>query len=93
MIDSNLTNLAFTKSEVNLNHYHSLVEGKLLIFLYVDDLIWTSDEKLIKYCKEDLVREFEMKDMILMHYFLELEVCQGDEELFVSQGKYAKEIL
>ena len=28
-----------------------------------------------------------------MHYFLGMEVWQGDEELFVSQGKYANKIL
>ena len=44
-----------------------MVEGKLLIIvLYVDKLILTSDDKLIKSCKEDLAREFEMKDMGLM---------------------------
>ena len=41
-----------------------MVEGKLLIiFIYVDDLILTSDEKLIHSCKEDLARDLEMKDM------------------------------
>jgi hypothetical protein len=86
--------LGFTKSEADANLYHILVEGKLLIIvLYVDDLILTGDEKLIRSCKEDLAREFEMKDMGLMHYFLGLEVWQGDGELFVSQGKYANEIL
>eukprot|EP00253_Pinus_taeda_P006615 PITA_06615 len=44
-------------------------------------------------CKEDLEREFEMKDMGLMHYFLGMEVWQNDGEVFVSQGKYANEIL
>ena len=48
---------------------------------------------MICSCKEDLTREFEMKYMGLMHYFLGLEVWQGDGELFVSQGKYATEIL
>eukprot|EP00253_Pinus_taeda_P009379 PITA_09379 len=52
-----------------------------------------SDGKMIKYCKDDLAREFKMKDMDLMHYFLGLEVWQADGELFVSQGKYANEIL
>eukprot|EP00253_Pinus_taeda_P005585 PITA_05585 len=52
-----------------------------------------SDEQLIRSCKEDLAREFEMKDMGLIHYFLGLEVWKGDGELFVSQGKYANEIL
>eukprot|EP00253_Pinus_taeda_P026541 PITA_26541 len=51
------------------------------------------DEKLIKSYKEDLAREFEMKHMGLMHYFLGMEVWQGDGEFFVSQGKYANEIL
>ena len=71
-----------------------MVDGKLLIIvLYVDDLILTGDEQLIKSCKEDLSREFEMKDMGLLHYFLGLEIWQRDGELFVSQGKYANNIL
>eukprot|EP00253_Pinus_taeda_P036290 PITA_36290 len=44
-------------------------------------------------CKEDLAKEFKMKDMGLMHYFLGMEVWQKDGEVFVSQGKYANEIL
>ena len=40
-----------------------MVEGKLLIIvIYVDDLILTGNEKLIHSCKEDLAKEFEMKD-------------------------------
>eukprot|EP00253_Pinus_taeda_P003225 PITA_03225 len=93
-IDSYFTGLGFMKSEVDANLYHIVVEGNLLIIvLYVVDLILTSDEKLIKSCKEDLVREFEMKDMGLMHYFIGMEVWRGNGELFVSQGKYANEIL
>jgi len=86
--------LGFIKSEEDENLYHIVVEGKLLnVLLYVDDLILTDDEKLIRSCKEDLAREFEMKDMGLMYYFLGFELWQGDGELYVSQGKYANEIL
>ena len=93
-IDNYFTRLGFTKIEADANLYHIVVKGKLLIIvLYVDDLILTSDDQLIVSCKEDLAREFEMKDMGLMHYFLGMEVWQKDEELFVSQGKYANEIL
>ena len=75
MIDSYFTRLGFMKSEVDANLYHIMVEGKLLsIVLYVDDLILTGDDQLIKSSKEDLAREFEMKDMGLMHYFLGMEV-------------------
>jgi len=48
---------------------------------------------MIRSCKENLRREFEMQDMDLMHYFLDLEVWQGDGEIFVSHGKYANDIL
>eukprot|EP00253_Pinus_taeda_P029215 PITA_29215 len=40
-----------------------------------------------------LAREFEMRDMGLMHYFLGMEVWQRDGEVFVSQGKYTNEIM
>ena len=65
----------------------------LIIVLYLDDMILTSDELLILSCKEDLAREFEMKDLGLLHYFLGLEIWQHSGGLFVSQGKYAWEIL
>ena len=88
------TRFGFTKSEADVNLYHIMVEGKqLIIILYVDDLILTGDDQLIMSCEEDLAREFEMKDMVLMHYFLSMEVWQKDGEVFVSQGKYANEIL
>jgi hypothetical protein len=71
-----------------------MVEGKLLIIiLYVYDLILTGDDQLVLSCEEDLAKEFKMKDMGLLHYFLGLEIWQQDGEIFVSQGKYAREIL
>ena len=67
-IDSYFAMLEFTKSEADVNLYHIVMDGKFfIIILYVDDLILTGDDQLIKYCKEDLAREFEMKDMGLMH--------------------------
>lgn len=53
--------MVFTKSEVDANLYHIVVEGKILIIvLYVDNLILTDDDQLNKYCKDDLAREFVM---------------------------------
>eukprot|EP00253_Pinus_taeda_P018453 PITA_18453 len=93
-IDSYFTGLGFTKSEVDVNMYHIVVEGKLLIIvLYVDGLILIGDDQLINSCKENLAREFDMKDMGLMYYFLGMEVWQGYGEFLVSRGKYANEIL
>eukprot|EP00253_Pinus_taeda_P022669 PITA_22669 len=93
-IDIYFTGLGFSKSEADPNLYQIVVEGKLLIIvLYEDDLILTRDELLILSCKEDLGREFEMKDLGLLHYFLGLEIWQRSDGLFVSQGKYSREIL
>ena len=43
----------------------------LILVLYVDDLFLTGNEKLITWCKKQLASKFEMKDLGLMHYFLE----------------------
>jgi hypothetical protein len=48
---------------------------------------------MITDCKANLVAEFEMKDLGLMHYFLGLEVWQIDGHFFLGQEKYAVEIL
>eukprot|EP00253_Pinus_taeda_P013990 PITA_13990 len=91
-IDNYFIRLGFTKSEADANLYHIMVKGKqLIIFLYVDDLMLTGDDQLIMSCKGNLAKEFEMKDMGLMHYFLGMEVWQKDGELFVSQGNWRKE--
>lgn len=44
-IDNYFTGLGFKKSEEDANFYHIVVEGKqLIIVLYVDALILTSDD-------------------------------------------------
>lgn len=74
-IDSYLESVGFIKSEADPNLYYVQVKGELLILLlYVDDLFLTGSEELIAHCKWDLVGEFEMKDLGLMHYFLGLDL-------------------
>eukprot|EP00253_Pinus_taeda_P032142 PITA_32142 len=86
--------LAFTRSEADPNLYFKVEDDKpLILVLYVDDLFLTSVDPLIHKCKRDLASKFEMKDLGLMHYFLELEVWQKPREIFPSQGKYVVKIL
>ena len=66
----------------------------VIVCLYVDDLIITgSNTKLIAEFREALTTQFEMTDMGLMSYFLGLEVMQTEQGIFVSQSKYARDVL
>lgn len=69
--------------------------GKMLIVcLYVDDLIFTgNDESMFRKFKHSMMTEFDMTDLGRMSYFLGLEVLQRSEGIYVSQRKYAQEVL
>ncbi|XP_052485239.1 uncharacterized mitochondrial protein AtMg00810-like [Gossypium raimondii] len=72
-------------------------EGKndfIIVCLYVDDIIYTSSSNLlVNEFKSQMMNEFEMSDMGLLHYFLGLEIHQADDGIFISQRKYAKDLL
>ena len=51
------------------------------------------EDRQIAWCKKKLTVEFEMKDLVLMHYFLGLEVWQKPNNILLSQGKYVVDIL
>ena len=65
----------------------------MILLLYVDDLFLIGEDGLITDTKRNLVVEFEMKDLGIMHYFLGMDVWQSTDGVFLSQGKYTVEIL
>ncbi|PRQ33949.1 putative RNA-directed DNA polymerase [Rosa chinensis] len=69
--------------------------GKLLIVsLYVDDLIYTgNDDAMMREFKDSMMKEFDMSDLGKMRYFLGLEVQQLQDGIFISQKKYAMDVL
>lgn len=61
----------------------------LIVFLYVDDLIYTgNDSAMIENFKQSMMLEFEMTDLGKMHYFLGIKVVQSAVGVFISQKKY-----
>lgn len=95
-IDEYLRQLGFKRSENEATLY--LQEGendtKLIVSLYVDDLLVTgNNQNLINKLKNEMQKEFEMTDLGLMKYFWGLEITQCSTGIFVSQRKYAMEIL
>ena len=74
---------------VKTNDYGDL----LILCLYVDDVIFTSNFKMIGDFKHIMTKEFEMTNLNLMSYFLGIEVIQGDDGIFIHQRKFAIEFL
>ena len=69
--------------------------GKLLIVsLYVDDLIFTGNDKsMCDEFKNSMMSEFDMSDLGKMKHFLGVEVKQCAGGIFICQRRYAKEVL
>ncbi|RVW78478.1 Retrovirus-related Pol polyprotein from transposon TNT 1-94 [Vitis vinifera] len=70
-------------------------EGKLaIIIVYVDDIILTGDhEEKIDLLKKLLTKEFEIKDLGNLKYFLGMEIARSKKGIVVSQRKYVLDLL
>uniref|UniRef100_A0A2N9GRJ3 Integrase catalytic domain-containing protein n=1 Tax=Fagus sylvatica TaxID=28930 RepID=A0A2N9GRJ3_FAGSY len=68
--------------------------GITLILLYVDDMIITGDDTAgICDLQKFLSQQFEMKDLGTLSYFLGLEVTSSSDGYYLSQAKYASDLL
>ncbi|GKB91142.1 retrovirus-related pol polyprotein from transposon TNT 1-94, partial [Tanacetum coccineum] len=66
----------------------------LLVQVYVDDIIFGSTKKELCTNFEKLMhKKFQMSSMGELTFFLGLQVTQKDDGIFISQDKYADEIL
>ncbi|KAK9922023.1 hypothetical protein M0R45_030505 [Rubus argutus] len=66
----------------------------LIVSLFVDDLIFTgNDACMFERFKSSMKIEFDMTDLGKMKYFLGVEILQNSEGIYLSQKKYARELL
>ncbi|GKV47717.1 hypothetical protein SLEP1_g54586 [Rubroshorea leprosula] len=94
-LDSYLHDNDFHRNENEPTLYVKVKGGDILIIcVYVDDIIYTgSSNILIEEFKKNMSAEFDMSDLGLLHYFLGLQIYQTDYGIFVSQEKYALDLL
>ena len=94
-MDSFLLESGFSRCYSDNIVYTKKVGNSLIILvLYVDDRILTgSGPNLINHVNSNLKKKFEMTDLGHLHYFLGLQVLQSKESIFLSQSKYACDLL
>jgi hypothetical protein len=94
-IDGYLSQKRFTRCPYEHALYvkKSLQGRVMFVCLYVDILFTGDDSTMTQDFKQSMVKKFEMTDLGLMAYFLGLEVKQCSDGIFISQAKYAAEVL
>ncbi|GJZ74834.1 ribonuclease H-like domain-containing protein [Tanacetum coccineum] len=71
-----------------------VMKQRSFLLLYVDDIVLTaSSDRLLQQIIASLHREFSMTDLGALNYFLGISVTRDSSGMFLSQRKYAMEIL
>lgn len=95
-IDNYFCSQGFRRSDNDATLYVKklLDGGSLIISLYVDDLLVTSNnQQEVQQLMEEMQNQFKMSNLGKMNYFLGLEVHQTKDGIFMNQEKYAHEVL
>jgi hypothetical protein len=90
-----LVHLGFvaSKSDTSLFIYHKS-HVTIFMLIYVDDIIVASSSKAATDALlKDLSKEFALKDLGALHYFLGIEVQKKDDGLVLNQTKYARDVI
>ncbi|KAJ0621772.1 putative RNA-directed DNA polymerase [Helianthus annuus] len=94
-LTSVLTSMGFVQS---ICDYSLFVLSKsdvfVVLLVYVDDIVITGNDKsAIENVKSSLRKNFHIKDLGLLRYFLGIEVLYSDGNICLSQRKYCLELL
>lgn len=74
--------------------YYSKGKQTLFVLVYVDDIIVASSSReTIDALLADLQKDFALKDLGDLHYFLGIEVKKKNDALIFTQERYAMDVL
>ena len=85
----------FTRGKVNQTLFIKREDGELIVTqVYVDDIIFGSTKDELAHSFSKLMQvEFEMSMIRKLTHFLGLQIRQQDSGIFLSQSKYAKNLV
>jgi hypothetical protein len=94
-LNATLQHLGFTNSPSEHAMYaRGQGRARLLVGVYVDDLIVTgADAEEIRRFKKEMMEQFRMSDLGLLHFYLGIEVHQDENGIMLSQSAYATKLL
>lgn len=94
-LSTKLLDLGFVTSKGDVSLFiFSKADVTMYLLVYVDDIIVvSSSEQEVEALLADLRREFALKDLGQLHYFLGIEVKHMQEGVMLSQEKYAVDII
>ncbi|MCZ2221957.1 hypothetical protein NUW87_11410, partial [Corynebacterium pilbarense] len=94
-LDKFLQEKGFKKGIVDSNLYiKSEGDDLLVVLVYVDDIIFgCTNESSVQWFANSMQTEFEMSMIGELSFFLGLQITQRPEGIFISQGKYLREML
>jgi len=95
-IDDYFLNNRFIKYPYEYSIYVKIMKSgdNFTVYLSMDDLIFTrNNSKMFGDFKQVMIKEFEMKDICLIFYYLGIEIKKEEDEIFVIQEKFVREVL
>ena len=85
-----VTSYGFLQSQADHTiFYKHSKDGKVAILIvYINDIILTGDDETeLAALKKKLAKEFQIKDLGILKYFLGMEFARSKEGIFVNQRK------
>ena len=77
-----------------LFYKHSAKDRLTILVIYVDDIIITRNDSTERVkLEQELMREFTIKNLARMKYFLGIEVAHFKNEVMLSEQKYILDLL